>query len=122
MFAARFQVARNKYHKRFRLRRRSNQGSNYAGSARRRCGERRQSPYSAQRRSTSARISALISISAGHSRAPSVGQLGGRVDPELAADELALGRVVEMVGGPVGEDDVAGRIDVRARRRTATWA
>src|SRR5690349_5281568 len=38
----------------------------------------------------------------------------GRVDPELAADELPLRRVVEMVERPLPDHDVALRIDVRA--------
>src|SRR5712691_4737088 len=41
-------------------------------------------------------------------------QLRGRVDAELAADELALGRVVEVVERALGEHDVALRIDVGA--------
>ena len=40
--------------------------------------------------------------------------LRGRVDAELAAEELALGRVVEMVERAFRDDHVALRIDVRA--------
>ena len=43
-----------------------------------------------------------------------VRDLRGGVDPELAADELAHGGVVEVVGGPVGEHDVARGVDVGA--------
>src|SRR3954453_17542701 len=38
----------------------------------------------------------------------------GRVDPELAAEELPLGRVVEMVERAFRENHVALRVDVRA--------
>src|SRR5437763_1848068 len=41
------------------------------------------------------------------------GSLGRGVDPELAAQELPGCRMVEMVGGPVAEDDVPRRVDVR---------
>ena len=71
-------------------------------------------PYSSQRRSTSSFTASSISISGGHGRAPSSGSFARRVDPELAADELPLGRVVEVVERPVGDHDVALRIDVRA--------
>ena len=70
-------------------------------------------PYSSQRRVTRSRTSALISISGGHSRAPS-GSLVRRVDPELAAVELEGRRVVEVVERPLGEQHVALRIDVGA--------
>src|SRR3954471_19355494 len=40
--------------------------------------------------------------------------LRGRVDAELAAEELALGGVVEMVERAFGKDHVALRVDVRA--------
>src|SRR5207245_9616432 len=39
-----------------------------------------------------------------------LGQLLGRVDPELAANELALGCVVEVVEGALADHDVAGRL------------
>src|SRR5919199_3439563 len=40
--------------------------------------------------------------------------LRGRVDPELAPDELPRRRVVEVVERPLGELEVAGGVDVRA--------
>src|SRR5438445_482651 len=41
--------------------------------------------------------------------------LCGRVDAELAADELPLGRMVEVVERSLAEHDVALRVDVRPR-------
>src|ERR1022692_1913015 len=46
---------------------------------------------------------------------PLLRPLGGRVDPELAADELALRRVVEVVERPFRKHDVPGRVDVGPR-------
>src|SRR5215470_13525418 len=43
-----------------------------------------------------------------------LGPLRGRVDAELAAEELPLGGVVEMVERAFRQDDVALRVDVRA--------
>ncbi len=71
------------------------------------------SPYSAQRRETRSRISSDMTISSGHGRASSSGQLVRRVDPELAAVELASGCMIEMVERTLRDQDVALRVDVR---------
>ena len=43
-----------------------------------------------------------------------LGKLVRRVDPELASVELSLGRVIEVVERPLGDQDVALRVDVRS--------
>ena len=67
--------------------------------------------------STSSRTSGLISISGGHSRAPSAGPFAVASMPSLPPYGLQRRRVVELVERPLGEHDVALRVDVGARRR-----
>ena len=71
-------------------------------------------PSSAQRASTRDLISAVISISGGHSRRPSAGPLAVASKPILPPYAWIVGRVVELVDRPLAELDVARGIDVRA--------
>ena len=124
VFAARVQVASNKYH-RWLPRVSGQPGSQLcpnrtlpaAGTAHF-CSPR---PYSAQRRLDEvADLGAHLDLGRPLAR-PLLRQLRGGVDPELAADELPRGGVVEVVGRPLGRARrrAPGRRSRRRRRRPA---